>query len=1454
MDDGLIKALDDSGELRDCLIYSPNGTFKTSLLAIALSQLSPGKDRFIQTLQSSSKKIEDYVIMQRPALVMTKFTSTSGRSLFGESDAESLIIGQLLFLRPSVSSNQKEELERLFFMGHGGSVFERVRQLFLSLRTERNGWDQMRKEIATFTELEEIQREWLLKLDAAGLDPFLVDKQVEMCKEEGGIAKTLEFNDEKAFMSFFLNATMDTERSADLYDNVLRAMDKNRNMPQRKKELAAAHRLLNVLQSFEACASRWRSSEAKRQDLLSHIGEAAYVLGEALPLARKEKAKIAERAEDNERQKEKVDRDQQIAIADKSVIHQEELRRKHEELHAQYRECERSIKNIKMEHLALQGGALLSKVDAKKRTLTTVERALEAANSELAPIQKHLLDTQVAYHARLNHEKSCQQEKICSEEIELTAIKAEKETVKRQLRDNQNTLLALQGSQKSIQTRINLAEQAREGLVLDSGESPQEALTRLQEEQRRRSEHITGVVDRRRNDKQVVEQLHTSIQNQTRQQDYNQNQADNIAQWLSEEKQAREKVLSNDLLAVIAGSPDFNPYTSELASAGSDALSRRMISEDQARKNVLTLAHEVSQLEAAKSRSEDVLTGKLRQYYLEAGVHDAKLRVFSEYLDARFDGDVEKIAKHMHSDPARFGGLVALDQDTLEQVTTIAPPDWLVRPVVISLVEPLETDSIPYLVIKPKDLTVYSPRELARYLGELSVEYEQAISEEEKAKEQLALLKEAEELRSSLSARFLGLDHIEAQRQEEKALREAINNNISTIEDFKKEILEKKAAIEESEQLERELGEQKATADKELGRIEDWLKLYGDYKQWLAEVDQLAMDIAQKQESIDSLDEQHSVLEKKIYEHQEKVTTFKADLNNLINNASMVPQPTGDFTELLDLPNSSLSVLRKDYDDTLLALNQAATEKGVSALNEKVNSARTELGVAEQHWQSFQNEHQPDNELVEKWTAFDHLKRENAKAEMEEQLINLQSTEQTLKGKLEDNGKEREDAKNKLLRHRQNKKVEPTLYPELIHDENLSSLREKAASQYRRAADESERLARLATKLRGDIEQVNTWEKTLSMTEARIGHHQATAPMGENLYNWPQLTIGQMDDRVKASEKFETMVADLREQFDGISKKLTQERYLLDNGFAQVKNQIEDKSIRDPLFELVQKLLNTDASSFAYQTADFISGCETVIRNLQMDVDAMSHHVSSLVNSLIDHASDCHQVLTTASMALVPDNVPVYGGESILCVKARLDFTKYREAYRSAMLSWFSDVVEKGVLPQANRKKGDELGTALLYRLLACTGKRVRGGFEIELLKMAGQAGRYVPIDKDLSSGGEGLTSATMLYSVISHIRSRQRQHVADGNGVGFLFMDNPLSKASKASFVHAQLRTCAAFGIQPIFVTGVGDIGALEQFSNRIVITKADGSDGRPKHLKINNQLFNRVVITEELLTEEAV
>jgi hypothetical protein len=82
-------------------------------------------------------------------------------------------------------------------------------------------------------------------------------------------------------------------------------------------------------------------------------------------------------------------------------------------------------------------------------------------------------------------------------------------------------------------------------------------------------------------------------------------------------------------------------------------------------------------------------------------------------------------------------------------------------------------------------------------------------------------------------------------------------------------------------------------------------------------------------------------------------------------------------------------------------------------------------------------------------------------------------------------------------------------------------------------------------------------------------------------------------------------------------------------------------------------------------------------------------------------------------------------------------------------------------------------------------------------------------------SGGEKVTANLLLFALAVRVRAteRGRDHV----GFGVLPLDNPLGKASYVPFLELQRKVAAAYGIQLLFLTGVGDLRAVGRFPNII-------------------------------------
>jgi hypothetical protein len=80
-------------------------------------------------------------------------------------------------------------------------------------------------------------------------------------------------------------------------------------------------------------------------------------------------------------------------------------------------------------------------------------------------------------------------------------------------------------------------------------------------------------------------------------------------------------------------------------------------------------------------------------------------------------------------------------------------------------------------------------------------------------------------------------------------------------------------------------------------------------------------------------------------------------------------------------------------------------------------------------------------------------------------------------------------------------------------------------------------------------------------------------------------------------------------------------------------------------------------------------------------------------------------------------------------------------------------------------------------------------------------------------SGGENLTASLVLFCVLARLRAEQRTGAKNGSAGGVVPLDNPVGKANYLPFLDLQRRVARASGVQLVFWTGIGDLGAVTTF-----------------------------------------
>lgn len=87
-------------------------------------------------------------------------------------------------------------------------------------------------------------------------------------------------------------------------------------------------------------------------------------------------------------------------------------------------------------------------------------------------------------------------------------------------------------------------------------------------------------------------------------------------------------------------------------------------------------------------------------------------------------------------------------------------------------------------------------------------------------------------------------------------------------------------------------------------------------------------------------------------------------------------------------------------------------------------------------------------------------------------------------------------------------------------------------------------------------------------------------------------------------------------------------------------------------------------------------------------------------------------------------------------------------------------------------------------------------------------------------SGGEGVTTAILLYCTLLQLRAQTHGRVSFSNDAGALLLDNPIGKCSRSDLLKIHREISSKMRVQLIYLTGVNDVSALGTF-DRIVRLK---------------------------------
>lgn len=194
---------------------------------------------------------------------------------------------------------------------------------------------------------------------------------------------------------------------------------------------------------------------------------------------------------------------------------------------------------------------------------------------------------------------------------------------------------------------------------------------------------------------------------------------------------------------------------------------------------------------------------------------------------------------------------------------------------------------------------------------------------------------------------------------------------------------------------------------------------------------------------------------------------------------------------------------------------------------------------------------------------------------------------------------------------------------------------------------------------------------------------------------------------------------------------------------------------------------------------------------------------ANIGNKMTDLVVDALTVLRRASsLSEMPEGIGAWDHQRFLDVSPRSNPTREQIALR------VGDLIDTMVTGRAVEQDPAEL----LWR---ATDSAVPEGFKATVLKPSPEQSRTrTPVaDMRKWSGGENLTASLVLFCVMARLRAEKRTEDRITSSGGVLPLDNPVGKANYLPFLELQRKVAKANGVQLVYWTGIGDLGAVTTF-----------------------------------------
>ena len=810
------------------------------------------------------------------------------------------------------------------------------------------------------------------------------------------------------------------------------------------------------------------------------------------------------------------------------------------------------------------------------------------------------------------------------------------------------------------------------------------------------------------------------------------------------------------------------------------------------------------------------------------------------------DKTPEEIAKVVERDPGRFTGIMAATGEVIENVQSIPVPDWLHKPVIISTPRDLDrAQGIEFPVIIPQNPIVYSKRYLEDQKKILARKQEMLNREVSQGESKIISLEASERRLHGYREQYPDIVDVEALSRRVDAAGEALISMESEIQVVEKERERNRTGKRELEGVFQDETRKLARLEQVVAQVKNWLEQYGQIRIWEDDLSRGGIQKVELDHAAAQLREGGKEIEKRLSQLQTAMVGKRAEIKNLDDRADDIPVPEGlHLTD--DEKNQALSMdlssLRKQYEQAQNNAIRMATDLGIDGLRNELHQARQRLQKSQNDLDRFRKTNSFNHATAEQWASKSSRDRDERTADISGMLEDLKEKRAEDKGKLE--GRQRDLARcRKTIKTLSSQGIHGDITPEDLENTDLDALILHYGSVEKKQDETFNELKKHGAKHGVSLEKNRQWEQELKMALAMLVGQEPCWDSLSPREEW--LEMVRVENQAQSVIKFRKQMEEILNSRKKLDALMETSRKKMGRAFDRLQGELRDETLKKQLPAIVDELSRYDAETLGVQSGELMEKCSYIATNIESDLSRSAQFVESLVDQLFQHARVAYQKLQTASKQTMPDNVFVYGGKPILKAGTRLDFIKHDVIYRKTMDNWLDELIQENRTPEVNAKAGDTLGTEILYRLLKVSSAKQE--FGIRLLKCDDTGRNYEPVGKDLGSGGEALTTAVLLYSLLTSMRQKRRSK-RDDRIPAFLIADNPLGVCNRSDFLDTQLKVARAMGIQCIYFTGINDRESLGLFQHRVAIRHSD------THLQVEGKPYTCLEVIEQNVEDREI